>query len=1266
MNRRRLRKLLLWGGLGLVTLVLLLGLAVWFLAGTQGGTKFLFTRLGAMLPGSLTVAELKGPLRGPLDIRGLRYEREGFEMSVERVQLEWRLRQLLDRQLDIQRLHADGVRIVTTPSEEEKERKPLPDVNLRFNVIVRDARVRDMTFSSASAAPGEKPFVIDRVDLETTALGSDVRIDRLTVRSPTFDADVAGSVRPQGDYPVDLDVRWALRLPDLAPLSGQGTLGGTLEELKVAQRLREPFGVEADLRLLQPLYDLRFAGTVRAPRANPRLLKADLPDIPAGGTITAEGTLAEFTGQGDVRATLPQTGPVAVDFQIVRDNEEWLVRRADVALTGTPTRLSARGRISTEGDELGFEAEASWQNFSWPLRGAEPLVVSRRGTASVEGAVTGYEARVQAHLAAPAAGKVPAGNWTVAGRGDQDSFRFSTLQGDILGGRITGQGQVAWKPEVRWTAALRGTGINPQALVASMPGSLSFAAASQGRLADEGPVGTVQVSSLEGTLRGEPVRAVAGLELAGPRYRISRLDAAWSTARLSASGWLGDTWDLTWNATVPNLAPMVPQGGGSVTAQGRISGPGETPRIEATAQGEDLRFGTQTVSSVQAVADMRLAPAGPFSLDATVRGLQSGERRVEELVLRGRGTRGDHTLTAALRNIDGSLDLALAGALQGTTAWQGAIRRLDLRSRPTGDWTLGGPAPLFASAEAVRVEDFCWRSRGGSICAQGGWSQAGPWNVSSTLADLPLSLLAPWLPPDLEITGGLDGTIEARGSGAALAGAVVDLRPGPGEIRFPGDEGRTVAFRYEQGSLQARAGAGGEGTASARLVLVDAGTLSAEARLPRFVQGAALQAQALAGRVDVRLTNLGFLRGFVPDVKDPAGTLTAGYTLSGTVGRPRLLGEARLANGRADLPRLGLELRDLRLAAVGDGSGSLTLDGSVRSGEGTVAITGSTRLVPSAETPVLLAVEGRRFQAMDTEEIDLLVSPDLDVVYAGDLVRVTGEVVVPEADIAIEDRREKGPVQASEDVVFVNATAEPDARRDLAVAAEVRVVLGRDVQVNLFGLKGKPTGSLLVRDEPGRVTHGTGELEINEGTFKAYGQDLTIERGRIVFAGPIDNPAIDVRAFRRADDGTVAGINAKGTVQKPEVTLWSEPTLPESEALAYLLLGRPLRQVQPEEGDRLANAATSLGLKGGNLLAKRLAARWGLEEARIEAEGSDLDQASLVVGKYLSPRLYVAYGIGLFEAVNTFRIRYLINDKWSLQAESGEGTSADALYTIER
>jgi translocation and assembly module TamB len=227
------------------------------------------------------------------------------------------------------------------------------------------------------------------------------------------------------------------------------------------------------------------------------------------------------------------------------------------------------------------------------------------------------------------------------------------------------------------------------------------------------------------------------------------------------------------------------------------------------------------------------------------------------------------------------------------------------------------------------------------------------------------------------------------------------------------------------------------------------------------------------------------------------------------------------------------------------------------------------------------------------------------------------------------------------------------------------VVLGEDVELDVLGLSAEPEGSILLVDEPGRPTRGTGEIDLAGGTYQAYGQDLTIERGRLIFAGPIDNPRIDLRAYREADDGVTAGLEARGTLDRPEITLWSDPAMDQANQLSYILLGRPIGQTSAEDGDLVANAATSLGIKGGNLLAEQLAARFGLEEARIETEGG-YEEASLVLGKYLSPRLYVAYGVGLFEAANTLRIRYLLSSKWTLEATSGEGTAADLLYTIER
>jgi len=1390
-------------GLTVLGLLLLLAFAVWFLLGTQAGTRFLFTRLGALMPGTFDVAEIHGPIRGPLDIRGLTYKKAGaMEVHVAHLHLEWRLRELLARRLDVEKLYADGIRIVQAPPTQEKT--PLPDVNLRFNILVRDAKVRGLDVDSQD---GKSVVKIDSIDLITRELSNVFHLDHLTVRSPVVNADVTGRLQPQGDYPLDLTAHWSVRPPGMAEVAGNGTLSGTLKRLQVTQTVTAPFPVQVNTLLLEPLYDLRFDGRVAFQNVNPKVLKADLPDLPASGEVTLRGSLPAFTSDGTVRGRFAPAGDFAMRYRLARegkDGETWRIDQADVTLPGTPTRLSASGRYTSpptpptpapgktppsspldtqidvtwhalawpprvakpsfespdgrarieahgtvealnssgtveatlapfgrlaavyrvvrQGDNwkieradlslpgtptrasvtglvrtpkngpLGFDANASWQDVAWPLHGT-PTVRSAAGRAAVSGTTDRYNARVDADVAGAPGGQIPSGHWVVAGEGTPNEFRMASLAGDVLEGHLTGRGMVGWSPRVRWDLDLQGQGLNPAAVKADFPGKLDLALKTRGEMRPEGPVGTVDLPRLAGTLRQQPISANAAVRLTGTNYDISHLDAHWGDAHVDAKGRVGDRFDLAWDLTLPNLGLVVPQANGAIGAQGHLAGPLRTPHVTANAHFDGLRSGTQSVGQGTLQADVDLAPAGITQLDLTARQIQAGGQSIGGATVQLRGTLNRHTLAASLTDLGiypkARLDLTLAGAATGEVgpqlAWQGQIQRLDLRGSPAGDWSLEQAATLAASAGTARLDGFCWRSPGTTgtagtstakgappapatgparLCAGGSWAKAGAWSGQATLASLPLSLLKPLLPPDLTIAGNVEGTARASGSPRGMGEVVADLSPGPGDLRFPGEDGRTTVVHFERGTIHARLEPTG-GDANAKLTLTHIGDLGLTARLPGLQQRVAVKDLPLSGRVDANFRDLSFLEGFVPDLRGVTGSLVAGFQLGGTVGTPRLNGQAKLANGRARVPEYGLDVRDVTLTATGNGSPLLTVTAGARSGPGTVAIEGSTGLFPTAATPLHMKITGRRFQVTGTREMTIQVSPDLDLNYGGTQASLTGQVNVPYARTNIEDRKKPGAVPVSKDVVFVRGGPAQVKKTPLSITARVRLVLGDDIELKALGLDAKPKGSILVVEQPGRPESAVGEIEVSEGTFKAYGQDLTIERGRLIFAGgPLDDPGIDLRAYRTATDGTIAGIEAQGTLKKPEVTLYSTPTMTESEALAYLLLGHPLGQASPQEGSLLANAATSLGLKGGNLIAKRLATRFGLESATLESSGG-LDQTALVLGKYLSPRLYVSYGIGLFEPINTFRIRYIMNKQFTLQAESGTGTSADVLYTRE-
>jgi len=86
---------------------------------------------------------------------------------------------------------------------------------------------------------------------------------------------------------------------------------------------------------------------------------------------------------------------------------------------------------------------------------------------------------------------------------------------------------------------------------------------------------------------------------------------------------------------------------------------------------------------------------------------------------------------------------------------------------------------------------------------------------------------------------------------------------------------------------------------------------------------------------------------------------------------------------------------------------------------------------------------------------------------------------------------------------------------------------------------------------------------------------------------------------------------------------------------------------------------------GGAVLAGQLGRYVGLDEVSLETD-VDTAESELVLGKFLSPRLYVSYGISLSDAINTFKARYTIGDRWVISGEAGQEASADIEYTIDR
>jgi translocation and assembly module TamB len=344
---------------------------------------------------------------------------------------------------------------------------------------------------------------------------------------------------------------------------------------------------------------------------------------------------------------------------------------------------------------------------------------------------------------------------------------------------------------------------------------------------------------------------------------------------------------------------------------------------------------------------------------------------------------------------------------------------------------------------------------------------------------------------------------------------------------------------------------------------------------------------------------------------------------------------------------------DLKFDATGEsGKGKLTIDGNFTWPEG--VMTGTMRL------------RGDQLLVSDTPELRVLASPDILLHAGANGYQVEGEVKIPNARISPREITTSVSTSPDERIVGLPDVEDTEPSSADRITTRIKVALGDAVRVDAYGLKARLDGAVTVSTVPDDVARGNGVIRVAEGQYKAFGQDVRITKGTLSYNdSPLSEPVLDIVAERKIKDADITvAVNVRGTIEQPFITVTSQPAMPSNEALSYLLTGRSIDTLQSGEASNVNQAAENLALSGGGLLLGSLGTRLGLDEVSVERTGDS--DTTVVLGKALSPKLFVSYGISIAEAINTIKLRYTLNERWSLKAEAGIEQSADVEYRIER
>jgi len=1023
-----------------------------------------------------------------------------------------------------------------------------------------------------------------------------------------------------------------------------------------------------DLGLAGSVRDLRVSGTSKGyldgqfqgrlsplDRALPARLRitldsfrayTDLPDtlVVHNAVLEAEGSLASgFLTR--ISATLKGTeGPVTVSGKgrIKTDAARELELLLSAGAAAPDGQLRVTGAVNWLGG-LSADGQATMTGFPW-----YSLVP---GLAAPEVELTDLDATLgwrdgQYHALVQARVSGPQGEATLSSElaGDLQQARLTGLKLETGAGSLAGNGKVDYSGPLSWQAALELENFNPGYWLPVLEASLSGALETSGQLRADTVPDIRARWDLAGNWRSHGLLARGGIETRSGGWQLSGLEVGVGSNRLSGSGYWGDTLAGNLQLSLPAPEQLMAGLGGEASAQLTLSGTPAQPQGKVRLRSENLSW--QDSVALETLNIDGLLHEG-LRLESRVQaaGVEFAGQRLDTATLALDGTREAHELTLSANNTELDLRLVLAGAFDETwKSWQGALNQgqigLPLQNQ---QWQLQSPLALaYREDGELSAGAHCWAWQDSSVCA-GDQVLLPDLHIAYSISNFPTSALAPLMPDNLRWQARIDGDVDVVMTADGPEGGVqLDAGKGVFQVLQDGEwqslEHHTFTtvlnLKPEQADLDIRLAGPALGNLS-----VQAGVdpLSPE----RTVTGSfSLEGLDLA------------LAGIFSGLEEASGEIHGQGRFSGPLMKPGVYGELALTNGHLMDPALPVPMDKVTLSLDMRGY-EADIRGRIQASERSEAIVSGLLNWASGAPEGSVTLTGERLPFSLEPGVHLELAPDITVAFRQGDLSVTGQVAVPRGSIEIKGLPEQAVSVSADEVIVGEEKPEPVIR---SLNMDVRVLVGEDkVTFSAFGLTGDLEGTLRIGND--MDTRGT--LQLVNGNYDAYGQELELRRARLIFVGNLTQPYLDIEAVRTVDS-VVAGLRLTGSVTGPETEVFSVPDMPQTDALSYLILGRA-PQSRSDEG-QMSRAALSLGLTQANKVTGRLGEELGIQNLTLEAEGRG-DETAVVASGYLTDELSIRYGIGVFEQATTVALRYDLGKYFYLEAASGLAASLDIFYT---
>lgn len=1250
--------------LGSFLAILILFLA-WIIY-TEAGLRFLVASLPERMGKSqvrLTIEGVKGTIAGGFSAERVDVDHEISHVVVTNGSARVNFWPLFAGRISVRDARAESVRV-----EVRKRTRPKPKTPPKFMPrLLSLSAEHAATPSLVVIAPNGRR--VEFTDIEAAGIVGHrtIRVFEGSVVYGVLSARTLGELRAGDPMQLEGEATARMLIENQPEWRADLSFDGDLDQLPLDARLQTPFRADLDGELLELNKAFHWNGTAKVHNFDLEAFGGGDALGIVSGTLEVGGQMNEFHAKGPLLAPGLGGGPFDVLFEGAWEDKQLQASRYEITHEATGSHVTGRGTIEPEENGPRLSLSGTWDEVRWPLlerfTAERPQLFSSPAGKYTLNGVWPYGITASGDLYVPLIDPMAV---DLRGTLHKDHFVFDQLLLGAFGGHGQLAGEARWKPSESWALSGQVTGFDPATMRPGFPGALDFDMQASG--APFGADGDLDFAfdKLRGKLRGNTASGSGRVARQGEDWTFDSLRFRAGNTSIALDGHVGDSRDLDLDFTLDagDLSLLAQGARGELHARGTLGGTSEAPIIRLDATGTGIEHENLKVDKLSANVDLDWRGQRNSKADIAISRLTLDERELTQFDVHLEGTTASHGIRADALAGNTGLHLSAKGGFADGT-WTGTVGDLFIDDTANLDMQLDTPFNLMVSAGAFRLDAMCMHGKVARLCAEASGDDAG-WRARTEASNLPISTLTAGLTRNVEY----QGSVNAKASFGAARGAPfvgdarVDLTDAA--IRHRLASGRIDVINFGSGVFTVHADPA-QMTGELRLDAAQRGLISGRVRAERV--GSGLLASPIRGQLQMATGEIGFLTLYLPAVDRAAGHFDANLTLDGTLGNPQASGTIKLSDGEMDLYQMNLALREMAVEAR-IVSNNLEFESRARAGKGSLSSSGELEWregLPYGE----VRVTGENLRVVDVPEARIDASPNLTFRVAGRDILAKGEVNVPLARIEPADLT--NAVLPSADEILVGATEEVE-QDPFRITSEITLTLGEKVEVSTYGLSGHITGSITQKTLPDEPTRATGELQIKDGEYLTLARKLEIERGRLIFnGGLLVDPAVDIRAVKVFPDVT-AGVNVRGSLREPRLSFFSEPSIPQSQIVSLLLSGGGLESTRTSATGGPSGETQQVAGQAAALLAAQLGERIGISDISVESSSNALDaksggvstDTSVVLGKYLNPRLYVSWGVSLTEYINTFKMRYTLDDNWTIKTEAGKERAADLVFTIEK